>query len=344
MDDSSILNLTVVLFFFNRPDCLRKVFKEVRIAKPSRIILVQDGPRVNNQDDIILINKCREIVYVDWECEVIYDYSQINLSAHRRIFTGISNAFNYCESLMCLEDDCIPSQSYFKFCSELLEKYKDDERIHYINGLNRIEDFDNTPYSYFFSMQGTGFGLATWKRVWDQVKINSSLDFLDDENTIRSLRLLIKNIYPKSYKRHITKAIHIRKANLKLGFMSSWELPFGITQTINSSYTITPKYTMFEYIGIGNDATYSGNSINYLPKRYQKLLTPQKKEISFPISHPKFVHRDIKYEIEHDRIFYKSITTEIIFKIEIIIRRIIFGKFHENFGRFLKKIKSYVIS
>lgn len=35
-----------------------------------------------------------------------------------------------------LEDDQIPSVTFFHFCSELLEKYKDDERIEMICGNN----------------------------------------------------------------------------------------------------------------------------------------------------------------------------------------------------------------
>ena len=55
-------DVPVAMIFFNRPEQLKKVFETVKNARPSKLFLIQDGPRVDNENDIINIKKCREVV------------------------------------------------------------------------------------------------------------------------------------------------------------------------------------------------------------------------------------------------------------------------------------------
>jgi hypothetical protein len=62
-------NVPVLLIFFNRPDALKLTFEQIRLAKPKKLYLAQDGPRENNLNDNENILKCREIVEnIDWDC------------------------------------------------------------------------------------------------------------------------------------------------------------------------------------------------------------------------------------------------------------------------------------
>ena len=115
----------VLLIFFNRPDCLAETFEQIRKAQPKKLYLAQDGPRANNDADAAGIASCRKIVgNIDWECEVHYNYSTENFGCGLGPYKAIEWAFQGEERLIVLEDDCVASQSFFRFCDEMLEKYK----------------------------------------------------------------------------------------------------------------------------------------------------------------------------------------------------------------------------
>ena len=117
------IDIPVLLIFFVRPEPLRKVFEEIKIARPSKLYLYQDGARENRPDDIENVMKCREIVKdIDWECEVVYKYQKKNFGCDPSEFISQKWMFEKEEYGIVLEDDDVPSQSFFPFCKELLEK------------------------------------------------------------------------------------------------------------------------------------------------------------------------------------------------------------------------------
>ena len=129
------------------------------------MILAQDGPR--NSSDIAGVEACRKIVEnIDWDCNVIKNYSEVNLGCGMRPKSAIDFAFKQFEQIIILEDDCIPASTFFPYCEELLEKYKDDDRIAYISGLNHFETWDCGNYDYFFSRAAAIWGWATWRKKW----------------------------------------------------------------------------------------------------------------------------------------------------------------------------------
>lgn len=167
-------DIAVAMIFFNRPDTLKTVFESVREAQPSKLYLIQDGARANRPKDVENIAKCREVVSnIDWKCEVVHDYSDINLGCGKRIFTGLSNVFMYEEYAAIVEDDIVIGESFLPFCKEMCERYKDDQRIHMISGMNHLGVYEECPYDYFFSQGGGAiWGWATWARCWNELDWN----------------------------------------------------------------------------------------------------------------------------------------------------------------------------
>ena len=163
------VDVPVYMNFFSRPDTFQYVFEAVREAKPSMVFLSCDGARENRKDDEENIKKCKEIAeQIDWECTVYKNYSKQNLGCGMRMYSGISWAFEHVDRLIILEDDCVPHPDFFKMCEELLEMYKDDNRIHMINAMNHLGVYEDTPNSYFFG-PGCCWGWATWKRAWNNM-------------------------------------------------------------------------------------------------------------------------------------------------------------------------------
>lgn len=138
-------DVAVLILFFNRPDHLGKVFDEVRKARPSKLFLYQDGPR--GERDMPGIEACRRIVEnIDWECDVQRLYQERNYGCDPSEYISQKWAFSFVDKCIVLEDDDVPSQSFFTFCKEMLDRYEHDERIWMIAGFNPEEQLSDYPY------------------------------------------------------------------------------------------------------------------------------------------------------------------------------------------------------
>jgi hypothetical protein len=147
------IDVAILLIFFNRPGTLSKVFESVKKARPSKLFLYQDGPRLNREDDVENIAKCRKIVEdIDWECEVHTYYQNDNVGCDPSEYVAQKWAFSYVVKCIVLEDDDVPIQSFFPFCKELLDKYEDDQRINMICGHNQLGTYSCHDADLLFQM------------------------------------------------------------------------------------------------------------------------------------------------------------------------------------------------
>lgn len=289
----------VLLIFFNRPDTFEKVFEKVREAKPKTLILAQDGPR--NDKDIEGINACRQIAEsVDWECEIIRDYSEINLGCGARPQSAITGALEKFEQVIILEDDCIPSNSFFQYCDELLEKYKDDERICYISGLNHFEEWDCGGNDYFFTKTGAIWGWATWRRTWSKY-YDYYVKSVSDEYARRLLKGAITNNYAYSIRINSWK-----KANASLATgekLSYWDVQWGFVKYSQNMLVIVPKKNLIHNIGVGTGSTHAQNIKRTTFVKYKNFVFIPTHQLDFPLNHPDYCICDTQY----DNLVYKCI-------------------------------------
>lgn len=127
---------TLILFtIFNRPNTTALVFEKIRKAQPQKLYIAADGPRTKQEKE--LCNKTREIIKrIDWDCSVKKLFLEDNQGCRKGMIKVITCFFENESEGIILEDDCLPSDSFFSFCSTLLEKYMDDDRIGHITGSN----------------------------------------------------------------------------------------------------------------------------------------------------------------------------------------------------------------
>jgi hypothetical protein len=158
----------ILFLVFNRPLLTQAVFDAIKKSRPSRIFIAADGPRKNNESDAILCKKVRDIVnQVNWECEIKTLFREENLGCRTAITSAIDWFFDHTDAGIILEDDCLPSESFFNFCALTLEKYKSNEKIMQINGSFHLSQFKSFDESYYFSKLNSCWGWATWKRAWE---------------------------------------------------------------------------------------------------------------------------------------------------------------------------------
>lgn len=281
----SKIDVPVLIIFFCRPSTLKKVFESVREARPSTLLLWQDGPRINRPDDIDNIQKCREIVQnIDWECVVYRNYHDKNMGCDPSTFLAQKWAFNIVDKCIIMEDDRVPVQSFYSFCKELLEKYEFDERISHICGTNILGDYSVCPSDYFFSPCGSTTW-ASWRRVvkdWDE-----TYSYLNDEYALSCLR---SNIGDTFYRVVLDNA----RKHADTGFQW-WETILGMGAMMHNRLAIIPKRNMVTDIGLTADSTHATADRKLLPKSIRNIFYMKAYEIDSKIKHPKYVIPDYTY-------------------------------------------------
>ena len=314
------IDVPVALIFFNRPEPLKQVFDAIRKAKPTKLFLIQDGARESRPNDEINIEKCKDIVAnIDWECEVHRNYSEVNLGCGMRIYSGISWCFEHVDRLCIIEDDCKPTLDYFIFCAELLEMYKDDQRVDMISGMNNLETYDITPYSYIFARTGSIWGWATWKRVWDT--IDYDLSFMEETDAIRLIQNLIQ---PRRLANDLIKIGWKKYESLKSGDkLTSWSYQRGINAYLHHGLTIVPHKNLITNIGLTEDSVHAVNSIKKIPKALQKIFFMETFNLDFPLKHPKYIIQDVDFDRKINKMMNPNIFVKSLRRIESYLRRII---------------------
>jgi hypothetical protein len=273
------IDISVLILFFNRPDHLSQVFNQVREARPARLFLYQDGPR--GERDMAGIEACRKVVEnIDWECEVHRNYQEKNQGCDPSEYLSQKWAFSMTDKCIVLEDDDVPSLSFFPFCKEMLDRYEHDERVSMISGFNEDEVTPDIPDSYFFTSVFAIWGWASWRRVID--KWEGDYAFLDDPTAMRQLETLVRQ---RRYRSDFLKMCRQHRESGK----EYYESIFWASNILQSGLAIMPKKNMINNLGLSADSTHFSGSIKTTPRAYRKIFTMQRYEMEFPLRHPKYV-------------------------------------------------------
>lgn len=324
------IDVPVLITFFVRDEVLEPVFESVRQARPSTLLLWQDGPRANSPDDLEGIKRCREIVdKIDWECTVHRNYHDENMGCDPSTFLAQKWAFSIVDKCIIMEDDRVPCQSFFRFCKELLDKYEFDERINHICGTNLLGINESCQTDYFFAPAGSTTW-ASWKRVakdWDE-----KYSYLDD-NYIMSC---LKSIKTESEYEVISKnALKHRKEGKQY-----WETILGMGCVLNNRLAIIPQKNMVKDLGNTENATHAIANKNLMPKAYQIIFDTESYDVSFPLKHPKYIIADNNYYREILKlggIGYPFLRFSR--RVESLARHIYYGEFKKLFKGVINRIK-----
>ena len=282
------VDVAVLMLFFNRPEPLKQVFAEVKKARPSRLFLYQDGPR--GESDVPGVEACREIVadgQIDWECDVQRQYLEKNQGCDPSGHLAQKWAFSLADKCIVLEDDCVPSQSFFPFCKEMLDRYEHDDRIFMIAGFNTDEITPDCPYDYFFTSAFSIWGWASWRRAFE--KRDEQYRFLDDPYAVARLETLRKE---RKLRSDVVQMMCDHKASGKLYHESL----FWAAMLLNSGLAIMPSKNMITNVGMSDDSTHFAGSLKTIPHGYRRIFTMDRHELEFPLCHPKYVVEDVTYK------------------------------------------------
>lgn len=283
---SYLVDVPVLILFFNRPVLLKAVFDQVREARPSKLFLYQDGPR--NKNDLPMIEACREVVsHIDWDCEVFRMYQEKNYGCDPSEYISQKWAFSHVDKCIVLEDDDVPSISFFSFCKEMLDKYENDSRISMIAGMNHDEITEDVPYDYFFTSTFSIWGWASWKRVVDQW--DDTYSILEDQFNRKQLEDLIKQ---RKYRPDFMKTCQFHKNDNK----AYYESIFRLSMLLNSGLSIVPRKNMINNLGASADSTHFTSSLDLMPHGLRHIFTMGRYELEGPLKHPLYVMENVAYK------------------------------------------------
>jgi len=238
------LKVPVLLITYKRPETTRLVLNEIRKIQPLKLYISQN--LYANKTDIKKHTETLEIIEnIDWNCEVNYLRYQNHLSARDSIYNSISWFFENVEEGIILEDDCLPNESFFKFCEILLSKYKNNKEINMIAGTNYFEDL-NDEMNYFYSKHFMVWGWATWKDRWQEFKLEDFSRYYQ-ELQITSL----KKYYSRRYIHYMNK----RWKKSSRFEIDTWDYQWVHHCLLKETFSIVPPRNLISNIGIDGTNT-----------------------------------------------------------------------------------------
>ena len=255
----------VALFIFNRPHHTARVLEAIAAARPPALFVVADGPRAEHPEDERLVTETRAVIdsNVDWPCDVHQCYSDVNLNCHRRIASGLDWVFANVPEAIILEDDCLPDPTFFPYCEQLLERYRDDERVHMISGSNPIGA--RGAYSYHFSRCYAVWGWASWARAWKHY-----------DAEMRAWPQLRDTEWLED---HLGDRRAAGLARFWFDHLHQWDFQWMFSGWLKDAVTATPSVNLVTNIGFGQGAT-------HLLDPHDPFAEATTQSIDFPLRHP----------------------------------------------------------
>lgn len=276
--DTWQLNTPVAFLIFNRPRTTERVFAEIARARPPKLLVVADGPRGDRAGEDALCRQTRAIIErVDWDCEVLTNFADENLGCKKRIASGIDWVFSQVPEAIILEDDCLPDPSFFRFCEDMLTRYRHDERVGMVSGGNLQFGRQRGDASYYFSRYTHIWGWATWRRAWQHYDRDIALwPAFDREGWLQKLFMRQEE---QKYWQQSFEWVHG-------GQLDTWDCSWTFAALLRGMLQVVPNVNLISNIGFGADATHT-----HIVSEHANLPTVA---MQFPLKHPAFVLANVE--------------------------------------------------
>ncbi len=298
-------NTPVLFIVFNRSEQTKKVFEIIKKQKPKKLFISSDGPR--NQLESVKVMQIREYILnqIDWKCEVFTKFNEINLGCNLGPGTAISWFFSNVSKGIILEDDCLPNESFFEFCSHYLEKFEFDMRVFHIAGNNLLGDYQtkNNSSDFLFSKFNFVWGWASWSNRWNYY--DASLKSYESDE-------FIDKVFPNKKDQFFWKDIFRR---VKTGELDScWDYQWTFACWKNEGLSLVSSRNLIQNIGFTQDATHTYNPNPFIEKLKTYNWSPSIQSYLKPE-----IDETFDYQV-HRKFFRQNLYTRIILKFYKIFR------------------------
>jgi len=239
---------SVLLLIFNRPEPTREVFKAIRAYQPARLYVAADGPRPEKGGEWTLCAETRSVLNgVDWDCKVETLFRDQNLGCGTAVSEAINWFFDQEGEGIILEDDCLPDPSFFSFCEEMLDRYRDQPEVGSVSGNNFLPRSLHMEQPYGFSKYVQIWGWATWRRFWKNYDFKLVGEWSQWDGIIRRANPVQNQA---NYWAEIFKT-------LRAGLIDTWDYQVMFSSWRHEYVHIFPSRNLVTNLGYGADATHT---------------------------------------------------------------------------------------
>ena len=235
---------TPVLFLIinNEPDTKLQVFSQIRKAKPKKLYLAGGG-RLYHAEKVLY----KEITAsVDWDCDVFIFPMDKNIGYEEVIKGAVGWFFENESEGIILEDDCLPADSFFSFCSTMLERYRNNDRIGHISGSNFQKGMIRGDGSYYFSSLTHTWGWAGWRRVWQDINLETdNRIILGKKNKMAQIPV---SVHIKDYWNYKLQSYFYERCNL-------FRFQYSYHQITNNRLSVIPNSNLITKTGYSKGPT-----------------------------------------------------------------------------------------
>lgn len=287
----------ILILAFNRPKLVSALLKRISFAKPARIFFAVDAARSEAEMDLVEQTK-KVILEIDWPCKVSTFFRTENRGCRNAPPEAISWFFDHVEGGIILEDDCHPAPEFLRLASELLTRYKDDERVGAITAFNRYNLQSDKETTYHFSKELNIWAWASWKRVWEKYDVTLERYAADID------RIIDNHTQNSRMRKYYRKAFSFVKDNAG----STWDFQFGFAFMANGYLSVVPRERLVSNMGISLAASTHTGGYDFFEQDFSTAGS-----IDFPIVHPAEVSADAVADDMTERIICGLVPRGIIF-------------------------------
>lgn len=291
MKDDACFEIPIALFIFKRFDTLKSIFKRLSEIRPKKLYLIADYGRTDAERlEAEFVRKNIDSL-ITWNCEVVRDYASKNRGVYGNIALGAKRVFEKEERAIFLEDDNLPSASFFPFCKEMLYRYEGDDRVLWVCGTNYLSRYEPTDESsYVFTRQLMPCGWASWRR-----KYISCYDF-DLVNTTGENKRVVRSSYSikRLYLQQLYNVEYEKLHKMRTGRYYSWDYHLAWTLRAGGYFGVAPTVNLIKNIGVDRFSEHGGTDLSLVMTN--RFCSMDSYELAFPLKHPLAIKVDERYE------------------------------------------------
>ncbi len=250
-------DIPVLLITYKRLETTERVLDRIAQVKPLKLYIASNAPNPSNVSDEAKVLQVRNMIdkkVSEWPCEVHKLYRTEHLNAGESISSAITWFFEHAEEGIILEDDIVPSQSFFEFAKELLRLYRNDTSVWHIGG-NSYNPYEMGS-GYYFSAYPHIWGWATWRRAWNNYRFE--IDDIDTGKLFANIRELFLTESEKKY----WIDFYNEYSNKKI--KNTWDYQWTYRMWYNKGLAILPKHNLITNIGFDETATHTIDKASWL--------------------------------------------------------------------------------
>lgn len=251
----------IAIFAYNRSWHLQQVLDGVQKNENiDKLYIFHDGLKCEYHRKEW--EKVREIIEnISW-CETICNYSDKNKGLARSIIDGINFVLKSNDTVIVLEDDCVPTANFISFMKQCFEKYYNDKKVYSVTGYAWPINLPIDSYDIYGCGRISSWGWGTWKDRWEQYRIDNNIlkCMKDDENKSKELA-----IWGSDLEQTLIK-------NLK-GQTDSWAVYWALCVLEKGGICINPYKSLIQNIGMDGTGVHCGKTEQFRVKTSNDLLT-----------------------------------------------------------------------